>query len=198
MSSRLTTVRFHSDVSYEHQPPAYTILTMLHSPPTGGDTAWASQVVAYERLSEPLKAFLAGLRAEHSGLRQAEQALREGKHVIRPAVASQHPIVRVHPVTGDKALFVNVSNTKRIVGLKEEESDALLGLLFRHLSNGLDFQVRVKWDDRTVALWDNRTTVHTPISDYDVTRPSDGFRHAFRITTIGEKPLGVDGLDTIW
>lgn len=171
---------------------------MLHAPPTGGDTIWTSQVVAYERLSDPIKRLLDGLRAEHSGARQAEQAIREGKHLARKPAVSMHPIVRVHPVTGEKALFVNVSNTKNILGLKDEESEALLGLLYRHLSNGQDFQARVQWDDRTVALWDNRVTVHSPISDYDVTIPSEGFRHAFRITTVGEKPLGVDGLDTIW
>ncbi|KAI1617383.1 cytochrome P450 [Exophiala viscosa] len=116
MSSRLTSVRLHSDVSYEHQPPAYTILTMLHAPPTGGDTIWASQVVAYKRLSDPIKKLLEDLRAEHPGARQAEQAIREGKHLAHKPAVSMHPIVRVHPVTGEKALLVNVSNTKRIVG----------------------------------------------------------------------------------
>lgn len=100
-------------------------------PSTGGDTAWASQVVAYERLSEPLKKFLEGLRAEHSGFPQADNARRDGRFVRREPVKSDHPIVRVHPVTGQKALFVNPGFTKKIIGLKDEESDAILQLLFR-------------------------------------------------------------------
>jgi sulfonate dioxygenase len=97
-SSRLTTTGYHSDVSFEHQPPAITILTLLAVPATGGDTGWVSQVAAYERLSEPIKKLLEGLRAEHSGYPQAENARRDGKFVRREPVKSEHPIVRVHPV----------------------------------------------------------------------------------------------------
>jgi len=197
-SKKLSTTGYHTDVSYEHQPPAITILTLLQIPSTGGDTGWASQVVAYERLSEPIKKLLEGLRAEHSGYPQAEGAARDGHHVRRAPVISQHPIVRIHPATGEKALFVNRGFTKSIVGLKEEESDALLKLLFAHIAQGQDFQVRIKWDDKTVALWDNRVTAHTAISDYDVKNPAEGLRHGFRITTLGERPVGVDGLETIW
>jgi sulfonate dioxygenase len=117
--------------------------------------------------------------------------------------------------TGQKALFVNPGFTKRIIGLKDEESDALLQLLFKvsssiagcsilhtkswqHISQGQDFQVRVQWDDRTVSLWDNRVTAHTAISDYDVTNEAEGLRHGFRITTLGEKPVGVNGLESEW
>lgn len=101
-SSKLTTTGYHSDVSYEHQTPAITILTLLEVPSTGGDTGWASQVVAYERLSEPIKVLLEGLRAEHSGYEQAANAIRDGKTVRREPVRSQHPIVRVHPVNPTK------------------------------------------------------------------------------------------------
>ncbi|KAL2871158.1 TauD/TfdA dioxygenase family protein [Aspergillus lucknowensis] len=195
-SSKLTTTGYHSDVSYEHQPPGITLLTLLSVPSTGGDTGWVSQVAAYERLSEPIKKLIEGLRAEHSGYPQAEGARRDGKHVRREPVKSNHPIVRVHPVTGEKALFVNPGFTKRIIGLKDEESDAILQLLFKHISLSQDLQVRVKWDDRTVSLWDNRVTAHTAISDYDTT--SDGLRHGIRLTTLGEKPVGVDGLESEW
>ncbi|KAK2798996.1 hypothetical protein FQN50_008623 [Emmonsiellopsis sp. PD_5] len=197
-SSKLTTTGYHSDVSYEHQPPGITLLTLLSVPSTGGDTGWVSQVASYERLSEPIKTLLEGLKAEHSGFPQAEEARRNGKFVRREPVKSEHPIVRVHPVTGQKALFVNRGFTKRIIGLKDEESDAILGLLFRHIAEGQDFQVRVKWDDRTVSLWDNRVTAHTAISDYDVHNPEEGLRHGFRITTLAEKPVGVNGLTTTW
>lgn len=129
-TSKLTTTGYHSDVSYEHQPPAITILTLVQVPETGGDTGWTSQAAAYERLSEPLKVFLEGLRAEHSGFPQAEKAAADGHFVRRAPVKSYHPIVRVHPVTKQKVLFVNPGFTKRIVGLKDEESDAILKLLF--------------------------------------------------------------------
>jgi sulfonate dioxygenase len=105
-------------------------LTLLQVPSTGGDTAWVSQVAAFERLSPPIQKLLEGLRAEHSGYPQAEGAAREGRHVRRAPVISKHPIVRIHPTTGEKALYVNPGFTKKIDGLKEEESDALLKLLF--------------------------------------------------------------------
>ncbi|KAL4922649.1 hypothetical protein BDW62DRAFT_207352 [Aspergillus aurantiobrunneus] len=195
-SSKLSTTGYHSDVSYEHQPPGVTLLSLLSVPSTGGDTGWVSQVAAYERLSEPIKKLLEGLRAEHSGFPQAERARLDGKHVRREPVKSEHPIVRVHPVTGEKALFVNPGFTKRIIGLKDEESDAILQLLFKHIALSQDIQVRVKWNDRTVSLWDNRVTAHTAISDYDTS--SDGLRHGIRLTTLGERPVGVDGLESVW
>lgn len=133
----------------------------------------------------------------------------------REPVKSEHPIVRVHPVsyfsfgkfarsltnnqaTGQKALFVNPGFTKRIIGLKDEESEALLQLLFKHISQSQDIQVRVKWDDQTVSLWDNRVTAHTAISDYDVDGEKEGLRHGFRITTLAERPVGLDGLESVW
>lgn len=157
-------------------------------------------MAAYARLSEPIRTFLEGLRAEHSGFPQAEGARRDGKFVRREPVATEHPVVRIHPATGEKALFVNPGFTKRIVGLKEEESEALLGLLFRHIAQGQDFQVRVKWEEGTVALWDNRVTAHTAISDWDVDGGArrEGVRHGFRITTLGERPRGAGGLEARW
>ncbi|KAK4187125.1 TfdA family taurine catabolism dioxygenase TauD [Podospora australis] len=197
-NNRLTTTGYHSDVSYEKQPPGITILTLLSVPPTGGDTAWESQTIAYQRLSRPIQALLEGLLAEHSGFPQAEGARHDGHHVRREPIKTLHPIVRVHPATGQKALFVNPGFTKRIVGLKDEESDALLQLLFKHITFGQDFQVRVKWEEGTVALWDNRVTSHTAISDYNVHEPQEGLRHGFRITTLGERPRGVGGLESTW
>lgn len=109
---------------------------------------------------------------------------------------------------------MNPGFTKKIVGLKDEESDAILQLLFKvrlleanfpcrtksrkHISQSQDIQVRVKWDDQTVSLWDNRVTAHTAISDYDFNSQDEGQRHGFRITTLGEKPIGVNGLESIW
>ncbi|KAK1541192.1 TfdA family Taurine catabolism dioxygenase TauD [Colletotrichum paranaense] len=197
-SNKLSTIGYHSDVSYEHQSPGVTILTLLSVPETGGDTAWVSQTAAYARLSRPIQALLEGLRAEHSGFTQADNGRRDGKFVRREPVKSEHPIVRIHPATGQKALFINPGFTKRIVGLRDEESDALLKLLFKHINNGQDFQVRVKWEEGTVALWDNRVTAHTAISDYNVHNPQEGLRHGFRITTLADKPTGVNGLESTW
>jgi len=185
-------------VSYEHQPPGITILTLLSVPSTGGDRAWASQTAAYARLSPPIQSLLESLRAEHSGYPQAEGARRDGNFVRREPVNSEHPIVRIHPATGQKALFVNPGFTKRIIGLHDEESDALLRLLFHHISLGQDFQVRVKWEEGTVALWDNRETAHTAISDYNVHNPQESLRHGFRITTLAEKAKGVNGFESVW
>ena len=98
-SHKLTTIGYHSDVSYEHQPPGITILTLLSVPGTGGDTGWVSQEAAYERLSPPIQQLLEGLRAEHSGFPQADSARRDGKHVRREPIKSDHPVVRVHPVS---------------------------------------------------------------------------------------------------
>jgi sulfonate dioxygenase len=100
--------------------------------------------------------------------------------------------------TGQKALFINPGFTKKILGLKDEESDALLQLLFKHISQSQDIQVRVRWDDTTVSLWDNRVTAHTAISDYNVEDGKEGLRHGFRITTLAEKPVGVAGLVSVW
>ncbi|KAF6794212.1 TfdA family Taurine catabolism dioxygenase TauD [Colletotrichum musicola] len=197
-SNKLSTIGYHSDVSYEHQPPGVTLLTLLSVPETGGDTAWVSQTAAYARLSRPIQTLLEGLRAEHSGFPQAENARRDGKFVRREPVKSEHPVVRIHPATGQKALFVNPGFTKRIIGLRDEESDALLKLLFKHISQGQDFQVRVKWEEGTVALWDNRVTAHTAISDYNVHNPQEGLRHGFRITTLADKPTGVGGSESTW
>ena len=151
-------------MSYERQPPGITVLTLLAVPATGGDTAWVSQTAAYARLSPPVRALLDGLRAEHSGLAQAEAARRDGRLVRRDPVRSDHPVVRVHPATGERALFVNPGFTTRIVGLRDEESDALLQLLFRHIAQGHDFQVRVRWEEGTVALWDNVRAVAVAVA----------------------------------
>ncbi|KAK2775331.1 alpha-ketoglutarate-dependent taurine dioxygenase [Colletotrichum kahawae] len=197
-SNKLSTIGYHSDVSYEHQSPGVTILTLLSVPETGGDTAWVSQTAAYARLSRPIQTLLEGLRAEHSGYPQADNARRDGKFVRREPVKSEHPVVRIHPATGQKALFINPGFTKKIIGLRDEESDALLKLLFKHITLGQDFQVRIRWEEGTVALWDNRVTAHTAISDYNVHNPQEGLRHGFRITTLADKPTGVNGLESTW
>ncbi|WVQ76032.1 hypothetical protein IAR50_005668 [Cryptococcus sp. DSM 104548] len=186
---RLSTTGWHSDVTYEEQPPGLTTLFLYDSPDTGGDTVYVSQTEAYNRLSPSFRAYLETLTVIHSGVEQAEFSRKgnRGGVVKREPVETVHPLVRRHPVTGEKALFVNRQFSRRIVGLKFEESEAILNLLYTHIAQGQDFQVRAKWEPRTVVLWDNRVTAHSATGDYDPN--NDGFRHGTRITPQAERPF---------
>ncbi|KAF7554281.1 hypothetical protein G7Z17_g3006 [Cylindrodendrum hubeiense] len=143
--NRGTSVVWHSDVSYEKQPPGTTFLYVFDQPETGGDTLFVDVVEAHNRLSPALQERLHGLKAIHSGIEQAESSRSRGGVVRREPVFNSHPLIRTHPVTGEKALYVNPSFVREIVGLKKEESDALLKLLYTHIALGADFQARVKW-----------------------------------------------------
>ncbi|KAL4780708.1 hypothetical protein BJX76DRAFT_364120 [Aspergillus varians] len=179
-----STVAWHSDVTYEQQPPGTTFLYILDTPEVGGDTAFVNQVEAYNRLSPAIKERLHGLKAVHSGIEQADYSRQRGGVVRRDPVVNEHPIVRTHPVTGEKALFINGGFTRRIVGLKKEESDALLGFLLNHISRGIDYQARVRWAPGTVVVWDNRVTAHSAIVDWTTGER----RHLARITPQAERP----------
>ncbi|KAK3044055.1 hypothetical protein LTS18_002293, partial [Coniosporium uncinatum] len=124
--TRTNSVTWHSDVTYENQPPGTTFLYVLDGPAAGGDTLFANQAAAYNRLSPEFRKRLHGLKAIHSGFEQAAQAKSRGGVNRREPVTSVHPIVRTHPATGEKALYVNPQFTRQIVGLKKEESDFLL------------------------------------------------------------------------
>ncbi|KAF4315811.1 hypothetical protein G195_010650, partial [Phytophthora kernoviae 00238/432] len=174
---------WHSDVSYERQPPSYTSFKILTTPPTGGGTIWASAYEAYDRLTPPFKKFVEGLTAIHSSKRQAEATLARGLTLRRPIVEFEHPVVRTHPVTGRKALYVNDQFTTRIKNLSVAESDAVLRFLLKHIAEGHEFQVRYHWTKDAVAIWDNRVTVHYATYDYP-----PGNRHAVRVTPHGEIP----------
>jgi sulfonate dioxygenase len=130
-SDSITTTGFHSDVTYEEQPPGLTTLFLYETPTSGGDTLYVSQVEAYNRLSDSFKAYLETLSVVHSGVEQANFSRRGGRGgvVKREPVENVHPLVRRHPVTGQKALFVNKQFSRKIVGLKDEESEALLNFL---------------------------------------------------------------------
>ncbi|KAJ5590789.1 hypothetical protein N7450_004761 [Penicillium hetheringtonii] len=184
LAGKNSSVSWHSDVTYEQQPPGTTFLYILDSPEVGGDTVFVNQVEAYNRLSPAVKERLHGLKAVHSGLEQAEFSLKRGSVVRREPVQNVHPIVRTHPVTGEKALFVNAGFTRSIVGLKKEESDALLGFLLNHVGRGIDYQARIRWAPKTVVVWDNRVTAHSAIVDW-VTGER---RHLARITPQAERP----------
>jgi taurine dioxygenase len=174
---------WHSDVSCEEEPPMGSILH-LHEVPAdgGGDTLFASMYAAYEALSAPLQRLLEGMTAIHDG----ERVFR-GRYGVddrgREFPRAEHPIVRTHPVTGRKALFVNRWFTARIPQLKPQESSALLEMLYRHIETP-EFHCRFKWQAGSIAFWDNRCAQHHAIWDY---YPQRRFGH--RVTIRGDKPF---------
>jgi len=177
-------VAWHSDITFENQPPGTTFLYMLDGPSRGGDTLFCNTALAYKRLSPEFRRRLHGLRAVHSGHDQAESSLAIGGICRRDPITSEHPVVRTHPVTGEKAIYVNPQFTRYIVGYKKEESDFLLKFLFDHITLSQDIQMRLKWTPGTVVVWDNRVTAHSALYDWD-----DGQRrHLARITPQAEAP----------
>ncbi|EIW81856.1 TauD-domain-containing protein [Coniophora puteana RWD-64-598 SS2] len=190
----ITMTGWHSDVSYELQPPGLTTFFLLDFPTTGGDTLFTSQVSTLHRLSPPFVAFLRTLSAVHSGFEQADRSRGGGRGgvVRREPVEHVHPLVRKHPVTGEEALYINKGFTRRILGLKKEESETLLNFLFSHVAASVDLQARVKWEPGTVVLWDNRITAHSAVVDY---AESNQRRHGLRITPQAERPIpALEGL----
>ncbi|CEQ39494.1 SPOSA6832_01034, partial [Sporobolomyces salmonicolor] len=189
-SDRLNNTTIHSDVTYELQPPGLTTLFLYETPESGGDTLFVDQREAYNRLSPSFRAYLETLRVVHSGFEQAQNATRvHGPETIkRQPVKHEHPLVRRHPVTGEKALFVQPGFSRSIVGLKKEESDTILNLLYDHIAKGHDFQARARWGEPgSVTLWDNRITAHSALIDWN--SGIVGRRHGARITAQAERPF---------
>ncbi|KAJ2921624.1 hypothetical protein H1R20_g15471, partial [Candolleomyces eurysporus] len=178
---------WHSDVTYEIQPPSVTSLKVITGPEVGGDTLWSSGYALYSSLSPGFQTYLEGLYTVHSAVAQAEGNRAAGLPVRRQEIETVHPLVRVHPVTGWKSIFVNPGFTRRIVGVPKAESDAILTFLFRQISDNPDFQVRFKWQTNSVAIWDNRVATHSATFDF-----WPATRHALRATPHGEKPLSVE------
>ncbi|KAL4244296.1 Alpha-ketoglutarate-dependent dioxygenase [Abortiporus biennis] len=178
---------WHSDVSYELQPPSTTSLKLIEGPEYGGDTLWSSGYALYSSFSPAFQNYLETLTAVHSAVDQADGNRAAGRPVRREPVESIHPVVRVHPVTGWKSVYVNPGFTRRIIGLPKAESDAILNLLFHQLSDNPDFQVRFHWEKNSIAIWDNRVTTHSATFDF-----WPHTRHALRSTPHGEKPTSVE------
>jgi len=177
---------WHSDSSYEKQPPSTTFFFSLEQPPmSGGDTLYVSLVEAYNRLSPEFQKRLEGLYAMHSARLQADYARSNAKAVRREPVETAHPLVRKHPVTGEKALYVNSLFTKYIVGYKREESEWLLKFLYDHIAKGADYQFRATYEPGTVVVWDNRLTSHSATNDFSV----NVRRHAVRLAPQAEIPI---------
>lgn len=178
-------IDWHSDVSYELQPSGTTFFAVLEGPEAGGDTIFANTVEAYNRLSPDFQKRLEGLHALHSSLNQAQNSAGHGGVQRRDPVEHVHPLVRIHPVTKEKFLFVNKPFTRRVVELKQEESDFLLDFLYHHIELAHDLQLRGRWEPNTVTVWDNRCTVHSPVIDWD----APVSRHAVRVTPQAERPV---------
>jgi taurine dioxygenase len=184
-SKRIAGERWHSDVSCDPAPPLGSILYLHTVPEVGGDTLFASQHAAYEALSPRLKTYLEGLTAFHDGgpsyrATNARLGIAETGRVYPSAV---HPVVRTHPVSGRKALFVNKGFTQRINGVPDDEGRALLAFLIEHGTKP-DFQVRFRWQPDSVAFWDNRAVQHLAIWDY-----FPNVRSGFRVTIKGDRPV---------
>ena len=177
---------WHSDTTYLECPPAASMLYAVEIPPHGGDTLFANQYLAYETLSEGLKEMLNGLVAVNVSTKPEVSKTRE--HRLRDAgdelkaFESKHPVVRMHPETGRKALYVNNAHTLKFEGWTEEESRSLLNYLFEHQVKP-EFTCRFRWSRGCLAFWDNRCTQHYPVNDYQ------GYRRVMhRVTLAGHKP----------
>jgi alpha-ketoglutarate-dependent taurine dioxygenase len=180
---------WHSDVTFMSRPPMGSILYALLMPDLGGDTLWVSLQAAYDALAEPVRDLcdrLTGLHWDPSFAAEIEEAggcTWAGKRIqrLRPVV---HPVVRIHPETGRKGLFVNQNFTKLILGVSPIESDGLLRMLFQHCQLP-EFSCRYRWQQGTVAFWDNRATLHYATDDY-----GDRLRIVHRVTLQGDRPYG--------
>lgn len=180
---------WHSDTTYLQAPPMGSMLLAKEIPPYGGDTLFANQYLAWDALSDTMKSLLDGLVAISSSAKADVSKTREdriksdGKDSAPKTYEAHHPLVRTHPETGRKALFVNVAHTSGIVGMTEAESAPLLHFLFQHQVKP-EFTCRFVWQPHSMAVWDNRCTQHNPVNDYH------GFRRVMhRITLAGDKPV---------
>jgi taurine dioxygenase len=182
---------WHTDVTFLPEPALGAVLAAKQLPAFGGDTLWASSSAAFEALSKPLQQLLDGLTATHDFTRSfplerfgnTPDALERYHEVQRKHPPLMHPVVRTHPVTGRKGLFVNEGFTTRINELEPAESEALLKLLFAH-STKPEFTIRWRWQANDIAFWDNRITQHYAVDDY---RPNRRVMH--RATVMGDKPV---------
>ncbi|MGE5201434.1 MAG: TauD/TfdA dioxygenase family protein [Acidobacteriota bacterium] len=179
---------WHSDTTYLEAPPMGSMLLAREIPPVGGDTLFANMYLAYETLSDGMKKLLEGLRGVSSSAKADVTRTREDRLRASPgekasaSYTAEHPVVRTHPETGRKALYVNVAHTLRFVGMTEEESAPLLEFLYRHQTRP-EFTCRFRWRVGSLAFWDNRATQHNPINDYH------GYRRIMhRITLAGDRP----------
>lgn len=180
---------WHTDVSFMPDPPLGSLLLGVVIPPAGGDTAFADLEAAYRSLSAPIRRLVDELEAEHDGQGEFGALLRRrpGTWNDRPLTALApvvHPVVRIHPESGERGLFVNPTFTTKILGLSRLESRSLLELLHRH-ATAPEHVVRHRWQQGDVVIWDNRSTMHVGVRDY-----GEAHRVLHRVTVRGDVPVG--------
>ena len=179
---------WHSDMTFMGQPPSFTLLQGQIIPEVGGDTLWASATAAFGSLSKEMQELLTPLTAIHDFAHGFAESLAEpgGAERLAPAIAAnppvQHPLVRTHPETGSKSIYVNRLFTTRIKQLSALESEHLLNFLYQHVIAD-EHTVRLSWQPGTVAIWDNRSTQHKPVNDF-----FPQHRKMHRVTLRGDKP----------
>ena len=179
---------WHTDTAYLELPPMGSMLLAREVPPVGGDTLFANQYLAYEALSPGLRRMLEGLVAVNSSTKadasrtREDRVRKDGREDAKAEYLAEHPVVRTHPETGRKALYVNVAHTVRFKGLTDEESAPLLNYIFQHQTRP-EFTCRFNWRVGSLAFWDNRCALHNAVNDYHGHR-----RVMHRITLAGDKP----------
>jgi taurine dioxygenase len=179
---------WHSDMTFREHPPMGTVLKAVIVPDKGGDTLWSSMTAAYQGLSRPMQRLLQDLTAVHDFSHGFKESLAEpgGQKRLADAITAnppvRHPVIRTHPESGKKVIFVNPLFTTHIEGLPAAESKALLGFLFEHVTTA-EYTCRFQWQPHSIAIWDNRSTQHKPVNDYF---PAP--RQLLRITIDGDKP----------
>jgi taurine dioxygenase len=178
---------WHSDVTFQETPPLGSVLRCVAVPEFGGDTMWASMYAAYDALSDTMQRLLGDLVAIHDTSRTFSRESYRIDHIggkrAEQVVSAEHPVIRTHPETGRKALFVNSTFTHSIKGMKSAESTALLDFLYRHIESP-DFSCRFRWRTNSMAMWDNRCTQHRVLADNLA-----AYRRMERITIMGDKPF---------
>jgi alpha-ketoglutarate-dependent taurine dioxygenase len=180
---------WHTDVTFMSTPPSASMLYSIKLPELGGDTMWASTRAAYDTLAPALRDFCDTLTAVHYSEYYANEVARGngktwGGKPVEKLWPVEHPVVRVHPETGRKALYVNVGHTARFKGWTADESAPLLNFLFQHQTKP-EFTCRFSWEPGSIAFWDNRCAQHNPVNDYH------GFRRVMhRVTLKGDRPRG--------
>jgi taurine dioxygenase len=182
---------WHADTTCMTEPPAAAVLYGVDVPPYGGDTLFANQYLAYETLSDGMKAMLSKMTAVHSDITVAgPQAARNKDRTTKVREdadwrehIAEHPVVRTHPETGRKGLFINRSYTQRFSGMTAEESRPLLNFLWEHATRP-EFTCRFRWEKGSIAFWDNRCVMHYALNDYPGYR-----RYMNRVTVNGERPV---------
>ena len=175
---------WHTDVTFVPSPPMGSILRAVEAPAFGGDTMWSSMVAVHESLSDTMQRLLSDLVAIHDTAKTfSRSAYPAEKHPDREEMPrAEHPVVRTHPETGRKSLFVNPAFTSRIQGMRRRESETLLGFLYE-LTGTPEFTCRLHWEKNTIAIWDNRCTQHRAVAD----NPK-AHRRMERVTIEGDRP----------